>query len=240
VIADGIAPDRVITLPNAADPERFRPEIPGTSVRARYGLDGARVVGFTGAFFPWHGVGLLLDALTALLHEIPDAAALLVGDGPERAALEERVRREGLERRVRFAGWVGHESLPEHLAAFDIAVMPDSNDYGSPMKIYEYMAMGKPVVAPRLGPLQDGIRDGETGLLFPPRDAAGLRSALTALLRDEPRRARMGELARAHVLANHTWDRNGSRVLDRMGLGLATGRTAAAAPVTSSGAASGT
>lgn len=217
IVAGGIPADRVLTLPNAADPDRFRPEISGEAVRARHGLLGARVVGFTGAFFPWHGVGFLLDALAELLREMPDAAALLVGDGPERSLLEERVRQEGLGERVRFAGWIGHEDLPEHVAAFDIAVMPDSNEYGSPMKIFEYMAMGKPVVAPRLGPLADGIVDGETGILFPRRDETALRAALAALLGDEARRRQMGERARAHVLANHTWDRNAARVLAGIG-----------------------
>jgi len=219
VVAGGVPADRVITLPNAADPERFRPEISGAAVRARHGLDGARVVGFTGAFFPWHGVGFLLDAMAELMREMPETALLLVGDGPERGALEERVRREGLDRRVRFAGWIGHEDLPAHLAAFDIAVMPDSNEYGSPMKIYEYMAMGKPVVAPRLGPLEDGVIDGSTGILFARRDLAALRAALRSLLADEPRRAAMGVRARAHVLANHTWDRNAARVLERIAPG---------------------
>lgn len=217
VVGRGIAPERVITIPNAIDPEQFRGEISGAAVRSRYGLDGVRVVGFTGAFFPWHGVGFFLDVLRELVREIPDTAALLVGDGPERAALEERVRESGLESRVRFAGWVGHENLPAHVAAFDIAVMPDSNEYGSPMKIYEYMAMGKPVVAPRLGPLEDGIVDGETGILFPRRDAAALRAALEKLLGDDRLRAGMGARARDHVLAKHTWDRNAARILEVLG-----------------------
>lgn len=218
LVAEGVPAARVLVLPNAADPDRFRPERSGEAVRARYGLGDARVVGFTGAFFPWHGVGMLVDALAALLREMPNAGALLVGDGPERSGLEERVRREGLEKRIRFAGWVGHEGLPEHIAAFDVAVMPDSNEYGSPMKIYEYMAMGKPVVAPCLGPLRDGILDNETGVLFTPRDTAALRQALAGLLGDEERRTRMGARAREHVLANHTWDRNAARVLERLGV----------------------
>jgi glycosyltransferase involved in cell wall biosynthesis len=230
IVAGGIPADRVLTLPNAADPGRFRPEISGSSVRARHGLEGARVVGFTGAFFPWHGVGFLLDALAEILRELPDAAALLVGDGPERSVLEERVRKEGLEDRVRFAGWVGHEALPEHVAAFDIAVMPDSNEYGSPMKIFEYMAMGKPVVAPRLGPLADGILDGETGILFPRRDATALRAALAELLGDEGLRRRMGERARAHVIANHTWERNAARVLERIGAAAPEGGASSSGP----------
>ncbi len=213
IAADGVDAERVVTIPNAADAERFRPEISGSEVRKRYGLEGARVIGFTGAFFPWHGVALLIEALPELFREIPSAAALLVGEGPERAALEARVRESGLSDRVRFAGWVGHDKLPEHVAAFDVAVMPDSNEYGSPMKIYEYMAMGKPVVAPRLGPLEDGIRDGETGVLFPRGEVWALREALAGLLRDDARRAAMGEWAREHVVTRHTWDRNAARIV---------------------------
>jgi glycosyltransferase involved in cell wall biosynthesis len=213
VAASGVPAERVVTLPNAADPERFRADLSGRAVRERYGLNGARVVGFSGAFFPWHGVRLLIDVLPGLLRTVPETSILLVGDGPERRVLEEQVRRAGLSERVRFTGRVGHDELPAHVAAFDVAVMPDSNEYGSPMKIYEYMAMGKPVVGPRLGPLEDGIRDGETGILFERLDASGLESALATLLRDGSRRRLMGRRAREHVLASHTWARNAERIL---------------------------
>jgi glycosyltransferase involved in cell wall biosynthesis len=213
VVANGVPAERVVTLPNAADPERFRADLSGRAVRDRYGLNGARVVGFSGAFFPWHGVGFLIDVLPGLLRKVPETSILLVGDGPERRVLEEQVRRAGLSERVRFTGRVGHDELPAHVAAFDVAVMPDSNEYGSPMKIYEYMAMGKPVVGPRLGPLEDGIKDGETGILFERLDASALESALATLLRDESRRRLMGQRAREHVLASHTWARNAERIL---------------------------
>ncbi len=214
IATSGVPAERVVTLPNAADPERFRADLSGRAVRERYGLDGARVVGFSGAFFPWHGVHLLIDVLPGLLRRVPETSVLLVGDGPERRVLEEQVRRAGLSERVRFTGRVGHDELPAHVAAFDVAVMPDSNEYGSPMKIYEYMAMGKPVVGPRLGPLEDGIKDGETGILFERLDASALESALATLLGDESRRRLMGRRAREHVLASHTWTRNAERVLE--------------------------
>lgn len=216
VLEQGIAPERVFVMPNAADPERFRGDTSGEAVRARLGLGDARIVGFSGAFFPWHGVALILDALPRLLERVPKAAVLLIGEGPERVPLEARAQREGLSDRVRFVGWVTHEDLPAHLAAFDVAVMPDSNEYGSPMKIYEYMAMGKPVVAPRLGPLEDGIVDGRTGLLFARGDAAALGEALASLLADDARRLAMGDEARQHVRRNHTWDRNADRALERL------------------------
>jgi glycosyltransferase involved in cell wall biosynthesis len=128
----------------------------------------------------------------------------------------ELARSKGLEDRVKIAGWVGHEELPAHVAAFDVAVMPDSNEYGSPMKIYEYMAMGVPVVAPRLGPLADGIVDGETGRLVPRRDLASFAGALVDLLSDETLRSRMGARAADHVARNHTWERNAARVLESL------------------------
>jgi glycosyltransferase involved in cell wall biosynthesis len=216
LVKSGVPADRVMTVPNAADPERFNPSVSGEPVRARFGLGGARVIGFSGTFAPWHGVGRLIDAITSLLPEHPQAAALLIGDGPERLALEARVRQEGLSDRIRFVGRVGHDQLPDYIAAFDVAVMPDSNEYGSPMKIYEYMAMGKPVVAPRLGPLEDGIIDGVTGILVPARDSPALRRALHELLSNQSRRISMGAKARAHVLEKHTWERNAERVLERL------------------------
>ena len=214
ILEAGVPAERVIVTPNAADPARFRP-LPeeGIAMRDRLGLRGAKIIGFSGAFFPWHGVDMILEALPRITRSVPEAAVLLLGDGPQRAILESRAREAGLADRVRFAGWVAHDALPAHIAAFDVAVMPDSNDYGSPMKIFEYMAMGKPVVAPRLGPLEDGIVDGGTGRLFPQRDVSAFAEALTEILANDDLRRQMGEAAVGHVLAHHTWDRNAARVL---------------------------
>ena len=211
VIAAGADPSRVVVTPNAADPERFRPEISGAAVRARFGLGDAPVIGFTGQVVPWHGVDLLIDGLPEILRRIPDARLFLVGDGPARPGLEAQARERGVSDRVIFAGWVVHQSLPEHIAVFDVAVQPNSNDYASPVKIYEYMAMGKPVVAPRLGPLEEGIADG-AGILFPPRNVPAMADAIAGLLADDGRRRAMGARAREHILAHHTWDRNAARV----------------------------
>jgi glycosyltransferase involved in cell wall biosynthesis len=216
VLAAGVDPARVIVLPNAADPERFHPGVQGDRVRAEQGLSGKRVIGFSGAFLAWHGVDMILDALPEVRRRVPEVAVLLLGDGPLRSKLQARVQAEGLGDIVRFAGWTPHDRLPEYLAAFDLAVMPDSNEYGSPMKIYEYMAMGKPVVAPRLRPLEDGVEHGKVGLLVPRRDVAAFAAALAELLGDPERSAKMGRAAREHVLHHHTWARNAARVLERL------------------------
>ncbi len=214
IVAEGVPSERVLVTTNAADASRFRPNPEGErATRTRLGLLNAKVIGFSGGFFPWHGVDLILEALPRIVSRVPDVAVLLLGDGPQRTVLEARARDAGLGDRVRFLGWVPHDALPEHIAAFDVAVMPDSNEYGSPMKIFEYMAMGKPVVAPRLGPLEDGIVEGATGRLFPRRDVAAFADALIDILANDLRRRDMGANAVRHVLEHHTWDRNAARVL---------------------------
>jgi glycosyltransferase involved in cell wall biosynthesis len=210
----GVPPHRIALTPNAADPGAFHPGISGASVRARLGLGERPILGFVGGFYPWHGVGMILDALGAIQASVPDVSALLIGDGPLRATLERRAEAEGLADRIRFVGWISHDALPEYIAAFDIALMPDSNEYGSPMKVFEYMAMEKPVVAPRLGPLEDAIIDGEVGLLFPRGEAQGLGNAILTLLLDKARRLELGKKARRHVIEHHTWATNARAVLE--------------------------
>ena len=181
-------------------------------MRQQLQLDSKMVIGFVGGFYPWHGVHLLLDILPEMAQKVPNVALLLVGEGPLKIFLQAKARQMGMASSIIFTGHVPHDNLPRYIAAFDIAVLPDSNDYGSPMKIYEYMAMGKPVVAPRLAPVEEGIIDGKVGLLFQKQDKAAMASAIMTLLQDKAKRLRMGEAAREHVL-NNTWKKNAERVI---------------------------
>jgi glycosyltransferase involved in cell wall biosynthesis len=167
----------VRVLPNAVDTDLFRPDVDGAQVRRRCDLDGRFVVGFAGTFKAWHGVDILLAAFRDLRQTDPSIHLLLVGDGPLRPALEETVRTTGLEEAVTFAGRVAHDAMPAYLAAMDIAVAPYpalDEFYFSPLKIFEYMAAGRAVLASRVGQVVDLIVDGETGLLFDPGDDTGL------------------------------------------------------------------
>lgn len=199
-----IAPGKIIVLPNAVDPARFVAHREG-DLRRRLGLENRFVIGVVGAFVPWHGLDFLVDSLVDFLHCQKDVRVLLVGDGPVRSQVEERIRRRGLLDSVLFTGFVPAAAVPEYLSCIDLCVMPDSNMHGSPMKIFEYMAMGKPVLAPRYGPIEEVIRHGETGWLFPPRDGEALRSAVEFLMSRETLRKEMGINARADVLLHHTW-----------------------------------
>lgn len=214
LVETGVDERRILVQPNAADPAKFDPRRRAEALGASLGLDGRLVVGFLGRFHAWHGVQLLFDAIDAINAAVPAAAYLLVGDGPTHAGIQESVHTRGWEQMVRLPGSIPHDAVAEYVALFDVAVMPDSNDYGSPMKIAEYMAAGKAVVAPRLGPIEEMVDDGRTGVLFDPGSGPALVFAIVGLLSDSARRADIGLAARRHVEQTLNWDTAAERVLD--------------------------
>jgi glycosyltransferase involved in cell wall biosynthesis len=140
---------------------------------------------------------VLFEALAAL----PDAALVLVGDGPERRWLEALATSPLLEGRVRFTGW--HAEPRRHLTTFDVFVLP-SRFEGFPLSIVEAMLARLPVVATTVGSVPEAVREGETGLLVPPDDAAALAAALGRLLADPALRSRLGEAGRRLALERFT------------------------------------
>lgn len=203
----GVKPERITVVPNAADPAEFDPAaLPGAEV------DGGQVIGFVGGFYPWHGVGLLLEAFARIASQFPQARLLLVGDGPMRADIESKARMLGVAERVSLPGKIAHAQLSKAVSTFAVGVMPDSNEYGSPMKIFEYMAMCKPVVVPDYGPLRDVVTDGVEGLLFPRQSVEALAACLAAMLSDEARRSQMGRAARQRIIDRNNWRRNAETV----------------------------
>ncbi|MGH7162689.1 MAG: glycosyltransferase, partial [Planctomycetota bacterium] len=206
--ARGIPRDRLVLTPNAVDAEEFAIPPDGREARARLEIPAdAAVVGFVGGFYPWHGLDLLVEALRPLAG--PGLFVLLVGDGPERARLEALAGSPA----YRFSGAVPRGELRGVLGAMDVAVIPDSNDYGSPMKMFEYLAAGKIGVFPRLGPVTDIVRDGEHALLFDRGDVSSLRAALRRALEGGAALRGMAAAGRAKVLSEHTWLRNAQRIL---------------------------
>lgn len=211
--------EKTHVIPNAVDPSRFThaPQDESSrairqAIRQRHGIGKRRVLGVSGAFVAWHGLPFLLDAVADML-EPQDLHVLLVGDGPARSEVERAIQQHGIAERVTLTGFRPPEEALRYLAAFDVGLMPDSNAHGSPMKIFEYMAAGVPVVAARYRPIEEVVSHGETGLLFEPRDAGALRSALVLVLGDAQLRERLGRRAREVTLANYTWQRVAERTL---------------------------
>jgi glycosyltransferase involved in cell wall biosynthesis len=169
------------------------------------------VTGFVGGFWPWHGVDRLVHAAARSRDAGQPTALLLVGDGPERENIEQLLDKLALRDLACLPGSVPHDQLAGWIAAMDICVMPHSNDYGSPMKVFEYMGLGKAVLAPDLPPLRDVIEHGTNGLLFDD-SAEGLSDALQACVGDAEQRAMMGRVARERVGQLHLWEHNWARI----------------------------
>ena len=215
----GIVPEKILVLPNAVSESAMDAPADGAAVRARLGLGDAIVIGFVGWFVAWHRLDVLLAQFAALASAHPRARLLLVGDGVLRGALVEQAAQLGIGERIVFAGSAPHSEIPAHIAAMDICVVPHSNEFRSPIKLFECMARARAVVAPSTEPIAMVLRDGENGLLFDPEKPATLGAALARLIADEPLRTRLGQQAQADVRARHTWRHNAEAVLARVRAG---------------------
>lgn len=217
-LALGVDAERVHVLPNGVDTTCFHPAPPDPDVRQRLKLDGGPVLGFVGGLRPWHGAEVLPELLQRLAARHPEVRLVVAGDGPLRGALQESLQQRGLSARAILAGLVPHEEVPDVIRQFDVAVAPYPAPrhpfYFSPLKLFEYMACGVPVVAPELGQIPDVLRHGETGLLYPPGDVASLTSCCERLLADGALRRRLGQAGAKRVAEQFTWDHNARRVLE--------------------------
>jgi glycosyltransferase involved in cell wall biosynthesis len=216
----GFADAKIVVNPNGVDVEKFRPGVGGARERERLGVAGGETLaGFVGTFGPWHGVLVLARAI-ALMPVDARIRFLLVGEGSLRDEALRIMREAGAQGRVIFTGAVEHDRVPALLDACDVLVSPHvpledgSEFFGSPTKLFEYMAMGKGIAASRLGQIGDVLEDEKTALLVEPGDPRALCEAVLRLSRSPELRYRLGAAARIEAAARHTWAHNAERVLE--------------------------
>jgi glycosyltransferase involved in cell wall biosynthesis len=198
-----------IITPNAANLSQFSftPE-QREQARAKWGLDGHVVCGYLGAFVPWHAIDQFVYRIADHLAKAPHLKLLLVGDGAKFPELQAFVQQRGLDKQVILTGRVPHDQVPGLLAAMDMAVLPSAGDYTSPVKLFEFMACAVPPIAPDFLPIQEVLKEGETGWLF---KAGDLDAAVNKVLLHSQNLAELqtvGQAARQYIARGRQWRDN--------------------------------
>lgn len=222
----GIDPGKVLVNPNGVNHEVYSPGVDGSGIRDRYGLDGKIVIGFIGTFGLWHGAEVLAEAFGQLLRHNPGyrerVRLLMVGDGNTMPQVKESLRKFDVMDLCTLTGLVPQEQGAGHLAACDILVSPHVPNpdgtpfFGSPTKLFEYMAMGKGIVASDLDQIGKILGHNHTAWLVEPGDSTALMEGLKVLVEDERLRARLGQAARQEVVQKYTWIEHTRRIMHKL------------------------
>lgn len=214
VAAAGVAPERIVVVPNGVDEAEFPPASADPVAAAD---KDELVLGFVGFVRPWHGVDAVVRAIAAWRGR-PRLSLVVVGEGSARPQLEALAVALGVSDRVRFTGLAERDAVAGLIRGFDIALQPAAVPYASPLKVLEYMAAGRAIVAPDQPNLRELLEDGRTALLFdpargPPGEA--MWQAVLRLAQDPALRARIGAAAQAQIAARDlTWAGNARRVVE--------------------------
>ena len=216
LVSRGIPAEKITVIPNAVDVAQFPlGGPPDPALQAKLGLQGAYVLGFLGSYYAYEGLDLLLEAVPELARRIPELRVLLVGGGPQEAALQAQAQQLGIADRVVFVGRVPHQEVNRYYDLLDVLVYPRKpmrlTELVTPLKPLEAMAQGRVLVASDVGGHRELIRDGDTGLLFKAGDAASLVAAVVRLHGTPGLAAKLREAGRAFVENERTWAASTSR-----------------------------
>lgn len=210
----GVPDERIAIIPNGINKTHFLQAPEPRIAKTNLGLQNKLILGFTGFIRDWHGVDHVINWMAT-----PNAPAnvhlLIVGDGPARGSLENQAKSLGLENSVTFTGVVHRGAVPAYVAAFDVALQPAVTSYASPLKLMEYLVLGKAIVSPRTPNLLEILTDGENAAMFDENKQGSLEDALTCLCRNDDLRQRLSNHARATIdRLDLTWIGNARRVTD--------------------------
>lgn len=205
---------RIKVLPNAIDPLRFSQPTNREKIREIYSISDKIVIGFAGWFDWWDRLDLLIDLQKELVEQGYDnVVTMLIGHGDIADELKKQINNKGILEKVIMTGAVEKQDVLDYIDALDIGILAHSNEFGSPMVLFEMMALGKCVVAPDLAPITDIIIDGKNGLLFPQLNTDILKLKIILLLEDKHHRDLIGNTAKNMVFENNTWLKNAQTIL---------------------------
>lgn len=215
--------EKVELVTGAVDSELFKPDAnAGREIRSLYSVGDGPVIGFVGTFQEWQGMDDLIAAAVQVLRRYPGAKFLMVG--PYYSETQTKVSSMGIARSFIFTGPVNYREVPSYMNAADVLVAPYNPDairsteqvrrygLGSPLKVFEYMSVGKPSITTDIRPISDAIRDGVTGYLVPPGAPDQLSAAIQKVLDNPVEAERVGRMAREEVVASYSWSSVAARI----------------------------
>jgi glycosyltransferase involved in cell wall biosynthesis len=214
LVKTGVNPKKIFTIYPTADDHFFSPVKRRDEIRKQFGIDRKLVVGFVGSMAPYQRVDLLLRAALELRRASQGVHFFIVGDGASMAALKRFVTDNSLEDFITFTGRVPYDEMPEYCGAMDVCVIPHATWYGAPTKLFEYAASGRPIVAARVEPIQELIRDGENGLLFKVGDVEGLAKKILLMAGTPNNGESLGRQLRQEIQRDHNWSRNTDKLTE--------------------------
>jgi glycosyltransferase involved in cell wall biosynthesis len=217
LVARGIPAERIIVQPNGVDADKFRPDSSdGDRIRRQHGLAGKIVFGFAGSFFKWHRIDSLIRGFSLARRDCPDSALLIVGDGEGSRELRGLAAELGCAESVAFTGNVPYSEMQAYYAGMDICCMAGTAWYCSPLKLLEYGAMRKPIIAPDTAAVRDIMEPERDGLMVPPGDDHAVAAAMCALYADAQLRDKLANLFHGKVLQQYTWDKVAGNILRQL------------------------
>lgn len=204
---------RFVVTPNAINAAEIRLSANPPVNRTDFGWTfNNYVFGFVGSIFRWHGVDLLIDAFIVINKNWPESRLLIVGDGEIMPELKSKAIRAKMDDKIVFTGSVPHARVFDYINLMDVTIMAKTNWYGSPIKLFEYGFLGKPVIAPNAGPVKDILKDKETALLVDP-EIHSIQQAMEWMLNNKVAATAMGNRFREQILSSHQWEHNAQAVL---------------------------
>lgn len=207
-----VAPSTI--CPNAANSKQFSMlGLDKEKEKENIGLSGKTVCGYVGAFHHWHGIEWFVNELAPRIKAYPNLGLLLLGDGPVYENICAIVKSYGIDSQIVMPGRVPHSHVKRYIAAMDYGILPDSNEYGSPMKLFEMMAMGVPLVSPSFEPIAEVVTDKQNGWLFMPNDREGAVDLVLNLSKDLETIKQVGLQAEEYIRTQRQWSHNAESVL---------------------------
>lgn len=204
----GVKASRITVIPNGIDPEKFNEVPDNIEAKKRLGLDGRLVLGFTGFVREWHRLERVVDLLKDC-HGGQERHLLVVGDGPARRNIEKCAMQLNVSDKVTFTGIVSRDKVADYVAAFDVALQPDVVAYASPLKLFEYMVMGRAIVAPDMTNIREILVNDVNAVLFDPGRPEAMCEAVRLVFENHDLRQRVSNAARETVVSQgYTWRNN--------------------------------